>query len=123
MGTTTKVIISDQATDSYWGVWYDIKDKDTFGNPDELLCNGTAWLMWCPSELNPSVNDSWGHAEEIDDSCRNVLDVIESVYKVSFHESIWVDIPATETPSVCGGCGETYPVCYCVDIPAEQKNL
>ena len=81
-----KVIISDQATDSYWGVWYDINDES----------KGTAWLMWCPSELNPSVNDNWGHAEDLDDSCRNVLTAIESVYGVSFHDKMWFPMTATE---------------------------
>ena len=51
-----------------------------------------AWLMYCPFGDDPSVNDSWGHAEEIDDSCRNVLTAIESVYGVSFHDSIWVEM-------------------------------
>ena len=36
--------------------------------------------------------------KEIDDSCRNVLTAIESVYGVSFHESIWVELPAKEFP-------------------------
>ena len=70
-----KTMIPDSTTSSYWSVWYDVVD-------------GTAWLMWCPFGDDPSVNDSWGHAEEIDDSCRNVLTAIESVYGVSFHESI-----------------------------------
>jgi hypothetical protein len=47
--------------------------------------------MWCPIDDDPSVNDHWGHAEEIDDECRDVLTAIESVYKVSFHESILAD--------------------------------
>ena len=81
-----KTMISDKATDSYWSVWYDWKDRNT--------CKGTAWLMWCPSELNPSVNDSCGHAEDLDESCRNVLTAIESIYGVSFHESIWVELPS-----------------------------
>ena len=87
-----KTMIPDQATACYWSVWYDIKDKDTFGNPDELLCNGTAWLMWCPIGDDPSLNDSWAHAEDLDGDCKNALTAIESVYGVSFHESIWVDI-------------------------------
>ena len=91
-----KMFTPDQATACYWSVWFDVKDKDTFGNPDELLCNGTAWLMWCPIDDDPSVNDNWGHAEEIDDSCRNVLNAIESVYCVSFHESICVEMGTEE---------------------------
>ena len=78
-----KTMIPDQATASYWSVWFDVVD-------------GTAWLMWCPFGDDPSVNDSWGHAEEIDDSCRNVLTAIESVYGVSFHDSIWIPMTAEQ---------------------------
>ena len=45
--------------------------------------------MWCPFGDDPSVNDSWGHAEEIMEECRNVLTAIESIYGVSFHDSIY----------------------------------
>ena len=83
-----KTMIPDNNTACYWSVWY---DKDTHEND-----NGTAWLMWCPIDDDPSVNDSWGHAEEIDDSCRNVLTAIESVYGVSFHDSIWVEMGKEE---------------------------
>ena len=101
-----KTMIPDSETSCYWSVWYDIDDKS----------KGTAWLMCCPFGDDPSVNDSWGHAEEIDESCRNVLYAIESVYGVSFHESIWVKMdavevfPARSIPSgpVAIGKGETW---------------
>ena len=86
-----KTMIPDSETHSYWSVWYDwdepIKDKK----------KGTAWLMWCAIGDDPSINDSWCHAEEIDGSCRNVLTAIEAVYGVSFHDSIWVEMGAEET--------------------------
>ena len=81
-----KTMIPDQATGCYWSVWYDMDDR----LPRQS--KGTAWLMWCAIGEDPSVNDSWCHAEEINEECRNVLTAIESVYGVSFHESIWVDI-------------------------------
>ena len=84
-----KMFTPDQATACYWSVWFDVKDKDTFGNPDELLCNGTAWLMWCAIGEDPSINDSWCHAEEINGDCKNVLDTILAVYDISFHEFIY----------------------------------
>ena len=89
-----KTMIPDSNTCCYWSVWY---------NPSpyfkrEHRKEGTASLMWCPFNENPSVNDNWGHVEEIDEECRNVLTAIESVYKVSFHESIWVELPAKEFP-------------------------
>ena len=90
-----KTMIPDTETSCYWSVWYDPPTKDT-----ALFSNiGRAWLMWCPFNENPSVNDNWGHAEEIDESCRNVLTAIEAIYKVSFHDSIWVEIPSREIVS------------------------
>ena len=82
-----KTMIPDSNTACYWSVWYDPPFTNSRGNR-----KGTAWLMWCPIDDDPSVNDSWGHAEEIDDSCRNVLTAIESVYGVSFHDSICVEM-------------------------------
>ena len=86
-----KTMIPDQATASYWSVWYDMDDR----LPRQS--KGTAWLMWCAFGDDPSVNDSWAHAEDLDDSCRNGLTAIESVYGVSFHESIWKDITPEQT--------------------------
>ena len=101
-----KTMIPDSNTGSYWSVWY---DAENFG-VIEPNAKGTAWLMWCPIGDDPSVNDSWGHAEEIDDSCRNVLTAIESVYGVSFHDSIWVKMGATEVfpamSEIRKSCGE-----------------
>ena len=84
-------MIPDSNVCCYFSVWYSIDE----GTPSESK-QGTAWLMWCPFGDDPSVNDSWGHAEEIDDSCRNVLTTIESVYGVSFHDSIWVEMGTEE---------------------------
>ena len=78
-----KMFTPDQATACYWSVWFDAGLQEW---------NGTAWLMWCPIDDDPSINDNWGHAEEINGDCRNVLNVIEAVYGVSFHDSIWVEM-------------------------------
>ena len=87
-----KTMIPDEATGCYWSVWYDIDDEP----------KSTAWLMWCAFGDDPSVNDNWGHVEDLDDSCRNVLTAIESVYKVSFHDSIWVEMGTEEVfPTRC----------------------
>ena len=74
-----KTIIPDQFTGCYWSVWYDIDDEP----------KSTAWLMCCAIGDDPSVNDSWGHAEEINEDCKNVLDTILAVYDISFHEFIY----------------------------------
>jgi len=76
-----KTMIPDQATASYWSVWF-----------DQYLNDDIAWLMWCPFGDDPSVNDNWGHAEDLDGDCKNVLTAIEAVYGVSFHDSIWTQI-------------------------------
>ena len=90
-----KTMIPDDNTGCYWSVWYD----NTGVSPDRDKEEGTAWLMWCAIGDDPSVNDHWCHAEEINEECRNVLTTIESVYGVSFHDSIWVEM----------GNGETFP--------------
>ena len=90
-----KTMIPDNNTACYFSVWYDSSDEYHI-RKDKT--KGTAWLMWCPIDDDPSVNDNWGHAEEIMEDCRNVLYAIESVYGVSFHDSIWVELPAKEFP-------------------------
>ena len=100
-----KTMIPDSNTHAYWSVWYAPPFTNSRGNR-----KGTAWLMYCPFGDDPSVNDSWGHVEEMDDSCRNVLTAIESVYGVSFHDSIWVKMEATEVfpamSEIRKSCGE-----------------
>ena len=86
-----KTMIPDSETSCYWSVWYDIGRSYKQG-----VVEGTAWLMWCPFGDDPSVNDNWGHVEEMDGDCKNVLTAIESVYKVSFHDSIWVEMGANK---------------------------
>ena len=87
-----KTMIPDQDTGCYWSVWFDVdhtyKRNSIIPGKYDDVSEGTAWLMWCAIGEDPSVNDSWCHAEEIDESCRNVLYAIESVYGVSFHDSI-----------------------------------
>ena len=93
-----KTMIPDSNTFCYWSVWYNVTSVPVSTTKDITfeIIKATAWLMWCPFGDDPSVNDSWGHAEEIDESCRNVLTAIESVYGVSFHDSIWVKMGAEE---------------------------
>ena len=94
-----KTMIPDSNTSCYWSVWYDIDERK----------QGTAWLMWCPFHEDPSVNDNWGHVEDIDGDVKNVLTAIEAVYGVSFHDSVWFPMTATEVPSsdeIRKSCGE-----------------
>ena len=81
-----KTMIPDSKVCCYFSVWYDEDESN----------QGTAWLMWCPFEEDPSVNDNWGHVEDLDGDVKNVVTAIEAVYGVSFHDSIWVQMTATE---------------------------
>ena len=81
-----KTFIPDSNTCCYQSVWYDPLPNG----------KGTAWLMWCPFGDDPSVNDHWGHVEDLDGECMNVLIAIKSVYGVDFKESIWQPMTATE---------------------------
>ena len=92
-----KTMIPDQATGCYWSVWYDVQIEDVDGKHGYAEGKGTAWLMWCPIGDDPSINDNWSHAEDIDDSCRNVLNTIEAVYGISFHENIWKEVSPEQT--------------------------
>ena len=79
-----KMFTPDQATACYWSVWFDAYEYDWNSSGE-----GKAWLMWCPFGDDPSINDNWGHAEEINGDCKNVLDTILAVYDISFHEFIY----------------------------------
>ena len=78
-----KVIIPDSNTAHYYGVWFDIKSS-------------YADLMCCYIDDNPSVIDSWYHVEDMEGIHRPILDTIRDVFGVSFHDSIWVEMGATE---------------------------
>ena len=97
-----KTMIPDSNTCCYFSVWYDCCDltdpKEEWLNCKIHKKKNTAWLMWCPFGDDPSVNDTWGHVEELSGDTKNVLTAIESVYKVSFHECVWVELPAKEFP-------------------------
>ena len=84
-----KVIVPDSATGCYWSVWYNLEKVYDFD-----AHKVTAHLMWCPIGDDPSVNDSWSHAEEINGDCRNVLDTIEAVYGIRFHELMMKELPS-----------------------------
>ena len=87
-----KTMIPDQATACYWSVWFDAYEYDWNSSGE-----GKAWLMWCPFGDDPSLNDNWGHVEDLDGDCKNALTTIESVFGVSFHESVWKEISPKQT--------------------------
>ena len=87
-----KTMIPDTKTSCYWSVWYD----NTGVSPDRDEEEGTAWLMWCPFGEDPSVNDSWGHVEDLDGDVMNILTAIKAVYGVDFKDSMWFPMSAVE---------------------------
>ena len=89
-----KTMIPDQATGCYWSVWYDVDHKESEWRDN---WKGTAWLMWCPFGDDPSLNDNWGHVEDLDKDHTNILDTIKAVFGISFHESVWKEISPAQT--------------------------
>ena len=96
-----KVIIPDSETAHYYGVWFeDVKTEDVGdGWVGEDADVGTAWLMCCHIEDDPSVNDHWYHVEDLEKQHTKILDTIRSVFSVSYHDNIWVQMTATEVTS------------------------
>ena len=85
-----KTMIPDSNVCCYFSVWYDPLQNSNG------VCGGrgTAWLMWCPFDEDPTINDNWGHVEDLSGDVKNVITAIEAIYGVSFHESIWEEIPS-----------------------------
>ena len=79
-----KVIIPDSKTAHYYGIWLD-KGIDSYAD-----------LMCCHIEEDPSINDNWYHVEDLEKEHTSVLDTIRDITGISFHESIWVEMTATE---------------------------
>ena len=80
-----KTMIPDSNTCCYFSVWYDPEGKE---GVEDASGKGRAWLMWCPFHDDPTVNDSWGHVEDLSGDVKNVVTAIEAIYGVSFHDSI-----------------------------------
>ena len=82
-----KVIIPDSKTAHYYSVWF---FETVSGNKE----NNYASLMCCYIDDNPSINDSWYHVEDMEEVHRPILDTIQDIFGVSFHESIWEKFPS-----------------------------
>ena len=81
-----KTMIPDSNTCCYFSVWYN-EEGDA-----KWTKKATAWLMWCPFDEDPTINDNWGHVEDLSGDVKNVVTAIEAIYGVSFHDSIWTQI-------------------------------
>ena len=78
-----KMFIPDSKTAHYYSVDFNPK-------------NSTVHLMCCYIEDDPSVNDHWYHVEDMEEVHRTVLNTIRDLTGISFHDSIWVQMTATE---------------------------
>ena len=87
-----KVIVPDQATGCYWSVWFN-QYKEYMGT-----MHLDAWLMWCPFDENGV--DNGGHVEELTIELTDVLNTIEMVFDISFHDRII-------KPIYCKDCGKS----------------
>ena len=65
-----------------------IEDQETFHFYKVIYDSGLHWLICCYIDDNPSIEENWYHVEELYEDNRNVLDKIESMTGISFHDSI-----------------------------------
>ena len=83
-----KIIIPCEKTDCYFKIYYEQKGDDYA--PDTWY----AHLMWCPSDEQAQFEDNWGHVEEMTRELTDVLNTIEMVFDISFHDKIIEELPS-----------------------------
>tara|TARA_R110002020_G_scaffold268524_1_gene483708 strand:- start:20 stop:343 length:324 start_codon:yes stop_codon:yes gene_type:complete len=84
------VIIPDQGdSGTFFKIWYEEK-----GGAEKN--DWYAWLMWCPSDelLDEHGEDNWHHVEELTIESIGVLNTIEMVLDISFHDRIIKELPS-----------------------------
>ena len=82
-----KIIILDENTGTRFKVWYEEK-----GGSEKN--DWYAWLMWCPCNVREWNEDNWGHVEEMTRELTDVLNTIEMVFDISFHDRIIEELPS-----------------------------
>lgn len=84
-----KVIIPDENTSTFFKIWYEEK-----GGAEKN--DWYAWLMWCPSDerLDEHGEDNWHHVEELTRESIDVLNTIEMVFNISFHDKVMEELPS-----------------------------
>ena len=88
-----KVIIPDENTGTFFKIWYEEK-----GGAEKN--DWYAWLMCCEFGSFPYMPDAWYQVEELVNEHRDVLNTIEMVFDISFHDRII-------KPIYCKDCGKS----------------
>lgn len=87
-----KIILSDSRTHHYYSVHYTEILETT-----ELTHCWTAELICCPLDESPAKLDNWYQVEDLVQEHTKILDTIEMLFDISFHESIWKEISPEQT--------------------------
>ena len=89
-----KIIIPDDETSHYYSIWYEERSvRGAFlTESDSKKTDWYAWLMCCEYGNFPYMPDAWYQVEELMSEHRELLNTIEMVFDISFHESIWTQI-------------------------------
>lgn len=70
-----KIIITDEKTDHYYTIYFED------GSPIERT---QAYLMCCPLDENPSIEDNWYHVEELVFEHANVIAMFRDFIGINF---------------------------------------
>ena len=80
-----KIILSDDKTHHYYSVDYTELGGANKGDwIAELIC--------CPLDESPAILDNWYQVEDLVQEHTEVLNTIEMLFDISFHESVWKEI-------------------------------
>ena len=76
---TENVIIRDEKTAHYYSIYFED------GSPIERT---QAYLMCCPIDENPSIEDNWYNVEELDFRCRCAISMVRDFLGIDFGNKI-----------------------------------
>ena len=71
-----KIIIRDEETAHYYSIYF------ADGSPIERT---QAYLMCCPIDDNPSIEDDWYHVEELDFKHCSVISIFRDLINIDFY--------------------------------------
>ena len=83
-----RVMIPDNNTVHYYRV--EFSEANSLKRTTKPIHKPIAWLLCCYIDENPSEIDNWGYVEEMEGIHKDILDTIQAVLGVSFHDKIGV---------------------------------
>ena len=92
-----KIILSDSKTHHYYSVHYIELDYLSLPVCGASKGDWMAELICCPLDESPAKLDNWYQVEDLVKEHTEVLDTIEMLFDISFHESIWKEISPEQT--------------------------